>query len=808
MIIKKFSSLRWMIFYSITLLFLSVGYLSVTTQKGLEVASQLAQQWLPGTLKIAELNGRLLGPIQIKDLSYKDTDTTLTISSVQFDWHWSALLHGQFSIGSLAINKLMLAIKEQEKPKDGVASKTTTNNFQLPTFFKHIHLNSMDIKQSILRYGANTLSLDGSLHKQWDFNWQLTIPQLADLLSDSKGQLFLQGKINGDYSSPHFYLFFPKTNLSYLDWQLNQVQGSFDLDSLDSKKWLLDLKAIQLKNNTFSLNPIHISLNGNLQPFSLQGNLSSFKLSRKEDNIVTHNLNIPSSQITAKLTPEGLTTTLITNPSVADQLSARIQLPHYQYALEINPKQAIQGNVQLTLKNLNYFSAFIPALKNPQGALSTQLNLSGLLFSPSINGELDLKNASTQIPLLGLYLKNMNLVFQTDKNVLQGSGRLDSGKGTLTFQSKTQLNQPEFPSVINLKGNNLEISRTREYKITASPTLQIQANTQHIEATGLISFPKANIKINENSFNGVELSHDVVFVNHKKEETASLPFTYKNNIKLQLGNDIRFSYQGLRTKITGNLDVNQTSDHPILATGVLSLTEGEYTYYGQSLKLQPHSLLSFANNPIDNPNIDVTASKSVWVLPSISTGGNSDTPKSKLGSSSFISSALQTTQPIQATVGVRLQGYLENPKITLYANPANAITSQLEILSYLVTGQPSNQLSAASMQLLLGAATQAGGEKTGVGHLINKAQKKMGIDQLTIGANPIFNPNTNKLQQNTSLIIGKSFSPRLNISYSLGLLDPISVLQINYLLNKNFSLQSTTSNFANGIDLLYKLEKN
>ncbi|BBB14689.1 putative periplasmic protein [Candidatus Rickettsiella viridis] len=807
MTIKKISSLRWIALYSITLLFLSITYLFLTTQKGLEIASQLTQQCLPGTLKITELNGRLLGPIEIKDLSYKDTNTTLTISSVQFDWHWSALLHGQFSIGSLSINKLILAIKEQEQQKDSAASKTTIDDFQLPTFFKHIHINSMEIKQSVLRYGANTLSLDGSLHKQWNFNWQLTIPQLEALLSDSKGQLFLQGKINGNYSSPHFYLSSLKTNLSYLDWQLNQVQGSFDLDSLDSKKWLLELKAVQLKNNTFSLSPIHISLNGNLQPFSLQGNLSSFKIVRKEENTVTHNLNIPSSQITAKLSSEGLAATLITDPTVVDHLSAHIQLPHYKYALEINPKQIINANIQLTLKNLNYFSTFIPALKNPQGSLNTQLNLSGLLFSPSINGELNLKNGSTQIPLLGLYLKKMNLVFHTDKNVLQGAGRLDSGTGTLTLQSKTQLNQPQFPSLINLKGNNLEISHTKEYKITASPELQIQANTQHIEATGLIVFPKASIKINENSFNGIELSNDVVFVTHKKE-TTSLPFTYKNNIKLQLGNDIQFSYQGLRTKITGNLDIHQESDHPILATGVLSLTEGEYTYYGQSLKLQPHSLLSFANSPIDHPNIDVTANKSVWILPKISTGNNSSTPGSKLGSSSFISSALQTTQPIQATVGVRLQGYLENPKITLYANPANAISSQLEMLSYLVTGQPSDQLSAASMQLLIGAATQAGGEKTGVGHMINKAQKKMGIDQLTIGANPIFNPNTNKLQQNTSLIIGKSFSPRLNISYSLELLDPISVLQINYLLNKNFSLQSTNSNFANGIDLLYKVERN
>lgn len=803
--IKKYTFLRWLILYSLILAFLSSSYLFLTTQKGLEIARKLTQHCLSGTLNIAELNGCILGPIQIKDLSYKDTHTTLTISSVQFDWHWRTLLQGKLSISPLSIDKLNLSITK--KQKTNTSPNTNIKDFQLPIFLKHIYLNSIDIKQSVVRYGTSTLSFHGSLHQQWDFNWQLTIPELRGLLSNSKGSLFLQGKIKGDYLSPNFYVFFPKTNLSYLDWQLKQVQGSFDLASLNNKKWVLDLKAVQLKNNTFSLNPIYITLNGRFQPFSLQGNLSSFTLSRKEENSVSHKLTIPSSKIMAELNPNYLETTLITNPNIADQLSAYIQLPHFKHNFEINPKQTIKGNIKLTLKNLNYLSAFIPTLKNPQGIIDTQFNLSGLLFSPSINADFHLQNGSTQLPIIGLYLKQINLVLHTDKNVLQGSGRLNSGKGILTFESKTQLNQTGFPSLIDLKTNNLEISHTREYKITASSALQIQANAHHIEATGTISFPTARIKINENSFNGNELSSDVVFVNHTKK-TPILPFTYKNNIKLHLGNDIQFSYHGLHTKVTGNLAINQTSNHPILATGELSLAEGEYTYYGQRLKLQPHSLLSFANSPINNPNIDVTANKSVWILPRVTTENNSGTPTSKLGSSNFIPSALQTTQAFQATVGVRLQGNLENPKITLYANPASAINSQLEILSYLITGQPSNQLSAASIQLLLSAAAQVGGEKKGLGHLINQAQKKIGIDQLTIGANPIFNPSTNKLQQNTSLIIGKNFSPRLNVSYSLGLLDPISILQINYLLTKNFSLQSTNSSFANGIDLLYKIEKN
>ncbi len=796
--IKSLLSLPRIVAYIITITFLSAGYLFLTTQKGLDLTAELSQKWLPGTLKIKELNGCLLGPIQIKDLHYTSTAAELSILSAQFDWHWSALLRGKLSIAPLSINTLILSIKEQEH---STTTKTNPAHFKIPSLLRHIHLSSIDIKKAFVYYGTNVLALDGTLDEQWHFNWQLTIPELANLISEAKGQLVLKGKVNGKRNAPEFYITVLASSLKWNDWQLEQIQGQLFSNSLNTNKWLLNLTAKQLKNNTFSLKPMQINLAGNLQPFSLQGSVSGFKLNRKTENNVT-SLDIPSSQLAAKLTSLGLETTLTTEPKIGDQLSAAIQLPYYQWGTWLNHKQMIKGSVQLTLKHLNYLTSFIPTLKNPQGLLNAQFNFSGPIFSPLMNVTFNVQKASTQIPSLGLNLKNINLAFHTQEKVLRGTGQVDSGKGSLAFQSQTQLDNANFASVIKLNGNNVEISHTPEYKIIASPALHIQADTHHVEVTGLISLPKATIKINENNLNLVELSNDVVFVNHKQKAT-SLPFTYKNTIKLQLGNDIRFIYQGLRTKVTGVLDINQTTDRPTLATGELALTEGEYTYYGQSLKLQPHSLLSFANSPIDNPNLDITANKNVWVLPSI----NTDTPNSKLGSTSFIPSALQTTQPIRAIVGVHLQGYLENPQITLYADPASAIGSQLEILSYLVTGQPSNQLSAASLQLLMNAAAHVGGKETGFNRFINTTQKKIGIDQLTIGANPIFNPNTNKVQQNTSIIIGKNFSPRLNVSYSLGLLDPISVLQINYLLNKHFSLQSTNSNFANGIDLLYKLER-
>ena len=448
-----------------------------------------------------------------------------------------------------------------------------------------------------------------------------------------------------------------------------------------------------------------------------------------------------------------------------------------------------------------------PDAKHNKGTFYTQLKISGSISKPLFNLTLNLQQASLDIPVLGLNLKNINYQLHTYKNHLLGAGQIQSGKGSLELHTTTDLSKQDLTSLIDLQGKDITIINNPEYQITATPKLKIHANIQQIETNGTILFPKARIKINPKNNNLIDLSNDVVFEGDKRP-ALSLPFILKNSIKMEAGDDIQFQYHGLNTKLKGSLTINQDSDHPILATGQLKLFPGVYNYYGQSLKLKPNSSLNFANTPINNPGVNITASRNILILPVANPDTSTDV-KSKLGSNNFIQSALFSSQsmPINLEIGVHVRGTLQNPHIILFANPSNIINSQLDMLSYLITGQASNQLGAASTQLLLNAATNLGSEKNNIGQLVNKVQQEIGLDQLTIGTKPIFNPNTNSLQQNTSLIVGKNLSPKLNISYSLGLLDQISILNINYLLNKNFSLQTTSSNFANGLDLFYKVEK-
>ena len=61
---------------------------------------------------------------------------------------------------------------------------------------------------------------------------------------------------------------------------------------------------------------------------------------------------------------------------------------------------------------------------------------------------------------------------------------------------------------------------------------------------------------------------------------------------------------------------------------------------------------------------------------------------------------------------------------------------------------------------------------------------------------------------NTSLVLGKALSPKLFISYSVGLLEPINILRFNYKLTKHISLRTESNPNAQGIDVFYTIEKN
>src|ERR1044072_7292070 len=94
MIIKKLIYSKWLIGSLLISVFLIIIYSFLNTEKGLKTALLFGKQFLPGHLKINIIHGRLLGPIQIRELHYSSKTINLYVSEAKLDWHWIDLLQG------------------------------------------------------------------------------------------------------------------------------------------------------------------------------------------------------------------------------------------------------------------------------------------------------------------------------------------------------------------------------------------------------------------------------------------------------------------------------------------------------------------------------------------------------------------------------------------------------------------------------------------------------------------------------------------------------------------------------------------
>jgi translocation and assembly module TamB len=60
--------------------------------------------------------------------------------------------------------------------------------------------------------------------------------------------------------------------------------------------------------------------------------------------------------------------------------------------------------------------------------------------------------------------------------------------------------------------------------------------------------------------------------------------------------------------------------------------------------------------------------------------------------------------------------------------------------------------------------------------------------------------------EESSLVLGKYLSPRMYISYAVGLFDQLNTFRIRYSLSKRWAVQ-TEAGVATGADLLFSMER-
>ena len=153
--------------------------------------------------------------------------------------------------------------------------------------------------------------------------------------------------------------------------------------------------------------------------------------------------------------------------------------------------------------------------------------------------------------------------------------------------------------------------------------------------------------------------------------------------------------------------------------------------------------------------------------------------------------AVRRVERDDVTAGLRLEGNPEEPRVSLFSEPA---MGEEDVLSYIILGRPAGQ--GGGDDNMLGRAALALGMAGGSGYATALAEE-IGIQDFTI--------DTEGDGDDTQVVVGGYINPNLYLGYGVGVFTPVNTLTLRYQLATNLYLEAVTS-LESAIDLLYRFE--
>lgn len=468
-----------------------------------------------------------------------------------------------------------------------------------------------------------------------------------------------------------------------------------------------------------------------------------------------------------------------------DQGEADLRL-HMAAGKQKPSRRPVQGRLQLHLASLHFLTPFVPRIGDLQGQLHGDVTLAGTLARPQLDGQLRLAGGRLRVVPAGIELKGLSAQVKTRGHRFTVTAKADSGGGQMHIQANGELGAAQRLTA-KVDGRRFQVMNTALASVRVSPKLSVQVQGRKIRVTGQVTVPYADITPRQlpQGSHAVTVSSDQVIVEpHAKGHAGGATgWQVSARVRVVLGNQVKFKGFGLKAQLGGSLLTEVSPGKPPSGSGQLVIRSGQYKAYGQDLTIKDGRIL-FAG-PLDKPGVDVRATRK--------------------------------PQP-GIMVGVHVKGPLKDPQFNLYSNPS---MSQNQQLSWLVLGHSLSSSSGQSSAALAQAALALGIK--GSHYLTGGLGKELGLNTLTIqsgtlvqsqaptgSANPYARDQgqgTTASGQQASLMIGKYLSPRLYVSYGLGLLQQAYVLKLKYILSSKFTLQTEASSLASGVDLIYSIQR-
>jgi Family of unknown function (DUF490). len=294
---------------------------------------------------------------------------------------------------------------------------------------------------------------------------------------------------------------------------------------------------------------------------------------------------------------------------------------------------------------------------------------------------------------------------------------------------------------LTLSGTDFEVAKLPDAQIAVSPELKGAFAGQQGKVTGKLKIPKAVLQLPQLPENTVKVSSDEVILGEQKAEpNATSAPQIDAELDIELGKQVSFSGQGLKTDLSGKLKMTKTGETTAMY-GSIDMNKARYKSYGQDLTVRKGRFLF--NGPVDKPWLDVEA--------------------------------IRVSKSKEVTAILNLTGPLDTPQTRLSSEPA---LPEEEVLAYLITGGPLEEVSKSEGNRVAAAALSYGSGK------LSWLSDKLGVDE--------FEVQEGKTLQDTLATVGQYLTPDFYVGTKVGLFNKQAVLVLKRKLTKTFNVETQT----------------
>ncbi len=420
----------------------------------------------------------------------------------------------------------------------------------------------------------------------------------------------------------------------------------------------------------------------------------------------------------------------------------------------------LSGRIEGKSGAIRVLPLLVPEIDRADGRLNGEVTIGGTLGEPRFNGSFALREARLELYRVNLILADLQAdgTFTGDDFHFKAEGQ--TAKGKLLVDGDFGWPQGVMTGVLRLRGDQLLVADTPDFRVIASPDISLYAGTSGYHVSGEVRIPTARISPRSITTSvGTSPDERIVGLTDVEDDNPATTDRLTSSINVVLGEAVRVEAYGLRARLEGEVTVSTVPDDVPRGNGTISVADGEYKAFGQDVRIT-RGLLHFANTPLNEPRLDIVAERKI-----------------KDG---------------DITVSVNVRGTLDNPFISVTSTPAMPSN---EALSYLLTGRSIDTLQSGEAASVNQAAENLA--VSGGGLLLGGLGTRLGLDEVSVERTG---------EDDTSVVLGKALSPKLFVSYGISIAEAINTIKLRYTLNERWAIKAEAG-LEQSADFEYRIER-